>query len=622
MKYRLCLILSILGFVATVARATTHYVHEGESLQAAIDGAAPGDEIVVEDGVYAPIVSANLAIVIRSENGAGATFIDGGGTDRCATLGAGNGETETVLVGFTLQNGYADHGGGAAYGTLEQCAVTGNRAAGNGAGAYHSTLVNCVLSANMAYGEGGGVYRGVLKNCTVSENMAFSGGGTAYGTLYNCIVWGNRDGSGGVNNWLFDTFYYSCTESLPFGGSHNITSDPQFVNPAQGDFRLQATSPCIDAGNNAVVDWDCDFDGAARIQVQGGTVDMGAYEVAILKVTLRWEEGAFGTLVSPRSVLCTNVYSALPVTGTLSNHVFVGWTNSVGTVVTNGMTLAAGEATLHAQWGREVVVSFDGNRGTPTNQVVRQGLGGGYVLPPSTPTLVDHQFTGWFTEKTNGVKVTAATLVMNDTNHTLWAQWTNEFKVAVTFVANNGTTTNQLTVQDYGKAYALPDDPVREEHFFLGWFANTNTTGAPLIELSKVTTNAIFYAGWATNNAMPTVYAFADGPGRVTVSSTNKQGQVTLTATANANAAFVDWQPDGNTKTSFAVTPTTNAVYVARFRDKSAGSAIPEITGATESAYRMVGMPFEMRFEVNDAAKPVKFSAKNMPPGLKINATT
>ncbi|HEY3265383.1 MAG TPA: right-handed parallel beta-helix repeat-containing protein [Armatimonadota bacterium] len=71
--------------------------------------------------------------------------------------------------------------------------------------------------------------------------------------------------------------------TLPFpgatqiGAAGNISLDPLFVDRAGGDFRLQAGSPCIDAGNDAyIVSTDRDYAGAPRIA--GAHVDIGAYE--------------------------------------------------------------------------------------------------------------------------------------------------------------------------------------------------------------------------------------------------------------------------------------------------------------------------------------------------------
>ena len=52
--------------------------------------------------------------------------------------------------------------------------------------------------------------------------------------------------------------------------------DPMFVDSAQGDFRLLPCSPLVNAGSNAFVTSATDVAGNPRIQ--GGTVDIGAYE--------------------------------------------------------------------------------------------------------------------------------------------------------------------------------------------------------------------------------------------------------------------------------------------------------------------------------------------------------
>ncbi|MCB0583440.1 MAG: immunoglobulin domain-containing protein, partial [Phaeodactylibacter sp.] len=74
-------------------------------------------------------------------------------------------------------------------------------------------------------------------------------------------------------------------------GPGNISADPLFSDPGNNDFRLLASSPAIDAGNNDAATEPTDFAGAPRIADGNGdgtaTVDMGAYEYHLPEITLQ-----------------------------------------------------------------------------------------------------------------------------------------------------------------------------------------------------------------------------------------------------------------------------------------------------------------------------------------------
>jgi hypothetical protein len=179
-----------------------------------------------------------------------------------------------TLTGNLTSSYWAGNGGGAYEGTLNHCALTINSAS-RGGGAYSGTLNNCTLTDNSASAGGGGAHLGTLNNCTLAGNSAYSGGGAYWATLNNCIVYFNRALSEGPN-YLGGTLNYCCTSPLP-DGPGNITHAPLFVDTnGWRDLRLQATSPCVNAGNNASAPGPSDLDGNPRIV--GGTVDMGAYE--------------------------------------------------------------------------------------------------------------------------------------------------------------------------------------------------------------------------------------------------------------------------------------------------------------------------------------------------------
>ncbi len=243
-------------------------------------------------GAYNCTLNGCMITTNSASSGAG---VDGGTLNNCSVIGntatvQGGGVSFCTLSNCTLignvvnipANGNLPATGGGAFScTLNRCTLSGNQVANPvgdtrqtlGGGAAGGTLNNCVLLNNMAnwyFGGGGGAYNATLNNCTVAGNSTYAhGGGTYNCTANNSIVRFN-----GVN-YFGGSLNYCCTQPTP-GGPGNFSADPLFINQAGGNVRLQPNSPCINAGNNTYVTSAIDFDGNPRIQ--GGTVDIGAYE--------------------------------------------------------------------------------------------------------------------------------------------------------------------------------------------------------------------------------------------------------------------------------------------------------------------------------------------------------
>ncbi len=199
------------------------------------------------------------------------------------------------------------------------CTIAGNVASGTGgrggglwSGTGTVTVVNCAFSANSASGwapegGGGGLWSDgglTVVNSTFSGNSSGISGGAivaSAGQLTNCIVWGNSATQ--VSAGALTTVAFSDVQG-GYPGLGNIDADPLFVDAdgpddapgtADDDLRLQAGSPCIDAGDSAAVPSDVvnDLDGSPRFVDDPGTadcaqdpgacgpppvVDMGAFE--------------------------------------------------------------------------------------------------------------------------------------------------------------------------------------------------------------------------------------------------------------------------------------------------------------------------------------------------------
>jgi len=174
--------------------------------------------------------------------------------------------------------------------------------------------INCLFTANTAGRQGGAIYtiqRTSTLNSTFAENYAGeTGGGIAFTGLtssgvpvvkfLNCIYWGNV---GDTASSAFDEQMYmhsgsgydlshSCVQGLSTLTNGNLSTDPLFVDPSGGNFRLQRVSPVINVGEAALLPLDyADLDGDANstdphpydldlphAREMACELDMGAYE--------------------------------------------------------------------------------------------------------------------------------------------------------------------------------------------------------------------------------------------------------------------------------------------------------------------------------------------------------
>ncbi|NQT19752.1 MAG: right-handed parallel beta-helix repeat-containing protein [Planctomycetes bacterium] len=255
--------------------------HPFDTIQAAIDAACDGDTVIVRDGTYTGAGNRDLdfggrAITVRSENGPENCTIDAQGNSSEPHRGfyfhSGEGE-DSVVDGFTITGGYSVEGGGI------RCDDSS------------PTITNNTITANTAQrSSGGAIYCSdnsspAITNNTIANNTSDGGGGiccydTSSPTITNCILWGNGDDLHGCSAT------YSCIQDGD-AGEGNISSDPLFADPGNGDYHLKSefgrwhpglglfaldaeTSPCIDAGDPA-------SDYPNETQRNGVRINMGAY---------------------------------------------------------------------------------------------------------------------------------------------------------------------------------------------------------------------------------------------------------------------------------------------------------------------------------------------------------
>jgi hypothetical protein len=189
------LIFFLLGHAA--AQNTIHVPSDQATIQAAINAANTGDTVLVAPGTYSENLNFNgKLITVTSSGGASVTTIDGGAKAPVVIFNSGEGPN-SVLNGFTLQNGTAtfnsQYVGGGIYINSASSTITNNII-------QHNT--DCAGGAGIAVRVASPLIQGnTIQNNTESGCSGGDGGGIFVGgagsaQIIGNVIANNRRGSG------------------------------------------------------------------------------------------------------------------------------------------------------------------------------------------------------------------------------------------------------------------------------------------------------------------------------------------------------------------------------------------------------------------------------------------
>ena len=230
---------------------------------------------------------------------------------------------ETGVEGGAIMSSFPSSGTSPSSIRLFKCRFTGNYTTpqlntmslfegGGGAVSLNmgnAVVANCIFDKNKSYSGGALQNERVasVRNCTFYANEAYNDqwvgqGGAIYSspfdnapaiTIQNCALWDNtsRDtddqsitiagGTASIFNCLLPAGTVNGNTRTTYGD--NINFYPFWVDPVNGDFRLQSGSGAIDKGNNnfsLATDEPGDFYGLLRISPC--TIDIGAVEYQVV----------------------------------------------------------------------------------------------------------------------------------------------------------------------------------------------------------------------------------------------------------------------------------------------------------------------------------------------------
>jgi hypothetical protein len=226
-------------------------------------------------------------------------------------FGAGiilNNSSATIRNNYIMNNNVLPaYGGGGGIGSMYSNPTIYNNVIASNSGGYGGGVLldfsggkvrnNIMSNNNTSIGDGGGIqiwqpsqYSAFVENNTIINNYSgASAGGISIAvvsvpvTVKNNIVWGNRQVDGGQNQ-ITSPQYVSYSDVEDYASGTNISVFPQLQ---EGSFLPSPTSPCIDAGDPAILynDVENPLNPGMALLPSGGSLrnDIGAYGGAFAK---------------------------------------------------------------------------------------------------------------------------------------------------------------------------------------------------------------------------------------------------------------------------------------------------------------------------------------------------
>ena len=208
------------------------------------------------------------------------------------------------------------------------------------------TAENCILQDGR-WGIDGVVtfVNGVIADCNTGANGA---------TVRNSILWecDTYASGGAISDCVCWSLGGSRPQSIAFNeASGNIWGDPLFVDPDNGDFRIQEGSPCVDAADSSVAP-EFDYYGQPRITVTeqgtntvGQLADIGICELMPRNVTSDIDLVPQNVRTVTNAVPGELLFVKWEVKNAGGNELEGAWRDTVSLVSNNGREIQLGVKT-------------------------------------------------------------------------------------------------------------------------------------------------------------------------------------------------------------------------------------------------------------------------------------
>lgn len=188
--------------------------------------------------------------------------------------------------------------------------------------------------------------------------------------------------------------------------------------------------------------------------------------------------------------------------------------------MTGSITMPAAAVTLFAQWtvNDDVTVTFDANDGIGIMGNLVAPAGSTQTIPASEFSKAGYHQTGWnaMPDGSGVAYALSGNIVMPDSSITLYALWTVNDNVTVTFDANEGAGTMDALVAPAGSTQTIPASEFsRAGYHQTGWNAMPDGSGSTYALESIIIPNEdmVLYAQWIVNDDVTITFSANGGIG-------------------------------------------------------------------------------------------------------------
>jgi predicted outer membrane repeat protein len=415
-------------YTPDIENGTTTYPFS--TIQRGIDAATTSDEVIVADGTYTGQGNRDIelykAITVRSSNPTdpnivAATIIDcqGSTSEPHRGFNMQSGFSGPILNGLTIENGYADYGGGiscriqndksiiinciirnntADYGggmynsdmhysysspTVTNCTFSGNVSNNQGGGMYISEgsgrpiMTNCVFNGNVANSDGGGIYGGaiVITDCTISSNTSYSFGGGicgygrsgGYGLITSCNISKNTSvlGAGGISCGYLDINDCTINENESNGNGGGISSTYGTINRcviSNNTSKGHGGGICTGGPLSTITITDCNFIGNNAVYSGGGIAVTFLTSATVSHCTFSENSAADGGGMSTQTngSTVTNCVFTANVADTYGGGMYNLWGSRptvMNCIFTGNISLQYGGAICNNNWCNSIITN-------------------------------------------------------------------------------------------------------------------------------------------------------------------------------------------------------------------------------------------------------------------------